>query len=105
MTVLAKIDKLFDGSDAKIRAFATVTIDGAFAVHGVRVIEGEKGIFASMPSQAYTSRKGEKRYSEMFHLVTAQARDLIQQAVVSAYENALTQMQEPEPEAEQQAFG
>lgn len=46
--VEARIDRLVDG-DFKTKAFASATIGGAFAVHGIRVIESDKGRFISMP--------------------------------------------------------
>ena len=39
--VEARIDRLMDG-DFKTKAFASATIGGAFAVHGIRIIESDK---------------------------------------------------------------
>ena len=47
MKVNAKITKIIDKPDSSIKAFASVTLDGYFAVHGVKVCEGEKGLFVS----------------------------------------------------------
>ena len=44
--VEARIDRMVDG-DYKTKAYASVTIAGAFAVHGLRVIETDKGRFIS----------------------------------------------------------
>lgn len=46
--VEARIDRMVDG-DFKTKAYASATIGGAFAVHGIRVIESDKGRFISMP--------------------------------------------------------
>ena len=50
--VEARIDRLMDG-DFKTKAFASATIGGAFAVHGIRIIESDKGRFISMPQDSY----------------------------------------------------
>lgn len=50
--VEARIDRMVDG-DYKTKAYASVTIAGAFAVHGLRVIETDKGRFISMPQESY----------------------------------------------------
>ncbi|MBP0972568.1 MAG: SpoVG family protein [Oscillospiraceae bacterium] len=92
MRIKAKIDRLYDQPDSNLLAFASVTLDEAFAVHGIRVVNGEKGVFAAMPSQSY-QKNGETKYSDTFHPITAPARDTIQQAVVAAYQNALEQAQ------------
>jgi stage V sporulation protein G len=42
---------LKEGSDRKLKAYATITIDNAFVVRNVKVIEGNKGLFVAMPSR------------------------------------------------------
>ena len=70
--VEARIDRMVDG-DYKTKAYASVTIAGAFAVHGLRVIETDKGRFISMPQESY-KKNGETVYNDTFHAVTAEAR-------------------------------
>ncbi len=36
---------------AKLKAYATITIDHAFVVRNLKVIEGTKGLFVAMPSE------------------------------------------------------
>ena len=71
--VEARIDRMVDG-DYKTKAYASVTIAGAFAVHGLRVIETDKGRFISMPQESY-KKNGETVYNDTFHAVTAEAKD------------------------------
>ena len=59
--VEARIDRMVDG-DYKTKAYASVTIAGAFAVHGLRVIETDKGRFISMPQESY-KKNGETVYT------------------------------------------
>ncbi|MDD5449671.1 MAG: septation protein SpoVG family protein [Candidatus Omnitrophica bacterium] len=42
---------LKDGTDKKLKAYATVTFDNAFVVRNIKVIEGQKGLFVAMPSR------------------------------------------------------
>ena len=42
---------LREGSNRKLKAYATITIDNAFVVRNVKVIEGNKGMFVAMPSR------------------------------------------------------
>lgn len=39
------------GTNAKLKAFATITFDNAFVVRNIKVIEGNKGLFVAMPSR------------------------------------------------------
>jgi len=40
-----------ESQDRKLKAYATITIDNAFVVRNVKVIEGNKGLFVAMPSR------------------------------------------------------
>lgn len=91
MRVNAKITKIIDKPDSSIKAFASVTLDSYFAVHGIKVCEGEKGLFVSMPSTSYTNSGGEKRYQDIFHPITKGAREALNQEVLDKYEAALSQ--------------
>jgi len=42
---------LKESPDKKLKAYATITIDNAFVVRNVKVIEGNKGLFVAMPSR------------------------------------------------------
>ena len=50
MEFTAEIKKLFSGPD-KLRAVSSVILDDCFLVKNVRVVEGEKGLFVSLPSR------------------------------------------------------
>ena len=43
---IRKVDK-----DGKMKAVVSITIDDAFVVHDIKIIEGEKGLFIAMPSR------------------------------------------------------
>lgn len=93
MKVNAKITKIIDKPDSSIKAFASVTLDGYFAVHGIKVCDGEKGMFVSMPSTSYTSN-GETKYRDTFHPITKGAREALNQEVLDKYEAAISQSQD-----------
>lgn len=80
-----KVSRVHVLQDAKgkTRAFADVVVSGAVAIHGVRIIESEKGLFISFPAE-----KSEKdgRYYEVVHPVTKEAREAIRQAVLGEYQ-------------------
>ena len=100
--VKARIDRLVDG-DSKTKAFASATIGGAFAVHGIRVVESDKGRFISMPQDSY-KKKGETKYYDTFHAITAEARSALVEAVNDAYEQKLQEQQEQENTTPDQAM-
>ena len=85
--------RLIDNPNTKIRAEASVNIGGAYTVHGLKVVEGEKGMFMSMPSRSYTDSSGETKYAETFHPVTSEARQAIIKSVSQAYTQAVEMAQ------------
>ena len=65
-------------------AFAGITIDGCFAIHSIRVIKSEKGLFVVMPSVKTTDG-----YRDICHPINKETREMINEAVIKAYEEAL----------------
>ena len=100
MRIHASINRMVNKEDSAIKAYASVTMDGMFAVHGLRVIETEKGRFVNMPSTSYTDKDGNKQYSDTFHAITKSARTAVNQAVLNAYDLKLEQVQQTEIEVE-----
>lgn len=88
--ISAKIDKLLN-SEGNTRAYASVNIAGAVAIHGLRVIDSRKGVFVSMPTRSYTDSNGNTQYSEIAHAVTKETREAINTKVLEAYNQALQQ--------------
>ena len=42
---------LKDSPDKKLKAYATITLENAFVVRNIKVIEGTSGLFVAMPSR------------------------------------------------------
>lgn len=89
----ARIDKLINRENSNIKAIASVNISGAYAVHGIKVIDSQKGLFVSMPSNSYTDAGGHKQFSDVCHPITAEARTELISKVQEAYEQALEEQQ------------
>ena len=87
-TVSVRIDRMVDREDSKVKAYASVNIAGAFAIHGIRVVDSQKGLFVQMPQRSY-EKDGATKYEDIFHPITADARTELNGAVLSAYEQRL----------------
>lgn len=70
-------------------AYASITLDDAFVVHGLTVINGREGLFVSMPQQSYVDSEGEKKYSDTAFPLSKDLRDSIASAVIKAYRQKL----------------
>lgn len=69
-------------TDGKMKAIASITIDDAFVVRDIRVIEGQNGLFVAMPSR----KTPEGEFRDIAHPITPEARELIQSAILKEYE-------------------
>ncbi len=38
-------------TDGRMKAISSITIDGEFVIHDIRVIDGNEGLFVAMPSK------------------------------------------------------
>ena len=45
-----------DAYEDRLRAFCTITFDGAFVIRDLKIIEGQNGFFVAMPSRKLTAR-------------------------------------------------
>lgn len=68
-------------TDGRMRAIASITIDEAFVVHDIRVIDGNDGLFVAMPSK----RTPDGEFRDVAHPINAGTRQIIQDAVLGAY--------------------
>ncbi len=68
-------------ADGKMKAVASITINGEFVVHDIKVIEGDKGYFVAMPSK----KDGNGDYKDIAHPINTATRKTIQDAVIAKY--------------------
>jgi len=76
-----RIRKVTNPNETKLKAIASVLFDEQFVVHDLRVVEGVHGLFVAMPRR----KTAEGEFKDVAHPITAEARDLVQKAVLEAY--------------------
>ena len=78
-------------TEGRLRALVSITLDGDFAVHDVKVIEGPQRLFVAMPS-----RKDESgAFRDIVHPITSEARTELEESILEAYRRHLEQLQYP----------
>ena len=75
-----KVEK--EGS--RMKGIASVVLENSFAVHDIRVIEGDNGMFIAMPSRK-TATGG---YRDIAHPINPDMRKELQDAILEAYDKA-----------------
>lgn len=76
-----KIEK----ENSRMKGIASVLLDDSFAVHDIRIIEGDKGIFIAMPSRK-TATGG---YRDIAHPISPEVRKMFEDAILEEYEKAV----------------
>lgn len=77
--------------EGKMKAIVSITLDNEFAVHDIKVIEGEKGLFIAMPSR----KAADGDYRDIAHPINQNTRERIQSMILAEYEKALLEEDEP----------
>ena len=76
---IRKVDK-----EGKLRGVASITIDGVFVVHDIKIIEGDRGLFIAMPS-----KKGlDGEFRDIAHPIDQGTREMLAHEIITAYEEA-----------------
>ena len=73
--------------EGKMKAIVAITFDNEFAVHDIKVIEGEKGLFIAMPSR----KAVDGDYRDIAHPINQEARNKIQNLILEEYNKIATE--------------
>lgn len=72
--------KIMNGESA-VKARASVTLDNAFVVRGVKVIQGTEALYVAMPS----TKDKEGKYQDVAHPIVTELRLEITEKVLAEY--------------------
>ncbi len=68
--------------EGRLRAVVSITLEDAFAVHDIKVVQGDDRLFVAMPS-----RKDETgAYRDIVHPISSQARADIESKILEMYQ-------------------
>ncbi len=71
----------FDKDGSRMKGIASVLIDDSFAIHDIRIIEGDNGLFIAMPSRK-TATGG---YRDIAHPINPDVRKMFEDAILKEY--------------------
>lgn len=69
--------------ETRLKGVASITIDEAFAVHELRIIEGNEGLFVAMPSR----KAADGTFRDIAHPINVEARKMVEEVVLEAFNN------------------
>ena len=71
--------------DGRLKAYATIVFDNAFIIRDLKVIEGHKGLFVSMPSR----KRKDGTFRDVVHPLNSETRRLIEERVIDEYKRVM----------------
>jgi len=83
----------------KVKAYVSITFDDVFVVRDLRIIEGDKGLFVTMPRR----RLPDGTFRDTAHPLNKELRQLIEEKVLKEYEKKRSQEPETQIPSEGQA--
>lgn len=66
----------------KMKAVASITLDDAFVIHDIKIVEGHNGLFVAMPSK----KLPDGDFRDIAHPINADTRAFLQEKIFSIYE-------------------
>ncbi len=68
-------------TDRPLKAFVDIVVNNALLIKGVRVMDGKKGLFVSMPRE----QSKDQKWYDTIRCLTQEMRDQITEVVLSSY--------------------
>ena len=88
--------KVYPAKDnGRLKAYATIVFDNDFIVRDLKVIEGNKGLFVSMPSR----RRKDGSFRDIVHPLNSETRSTIEKQIIEEYDR-VAQLEVNSPETE-----
>ncbi len=73
--------KVIPVDDEKLKAFVSIVFDQAFVVTDIKIINGPKGLFVSMPSK----KRKDGTFKDIAHPLNNQMRQYLEEKILSVY--------------------
>ncbi len=74
--------KVFAAKDGgRLKAYATVVFDNCFIIRDLKIIEGNKGLFVSMPSR----KRKDGTFRDIVHPLNSETRQIIEQRIINEF--------------------
>lgn len=80
--------RLVSGDGSKLKAVASIIIDGCFAIHDIKIIDGDSGEFIAMPSRKTPSGD----FKDIAHPINTETREHMKDLILQEYKKALEEV-------------
>ena len=83
-----RIRRIYD--ESRLRALVSLTLEGDFSVHDIKVIDGPQRLFVAMPSR----RDEQGTFRDICHPITSGARQEMEEMILMKYKEYSASMPE-----------
>jgi len=80
---------LVESNRSNLRAYGSITIDDCFVVHGLKILQGDSGLFVGMPRR----HKEGSTPQDIAHPLDIETRKYIESVVLDGYAELIAQTQ------------
>ncbi len=77
--------RIFPVQEDKLKAYVTITLDQCFVVRGLKVIQGNTGLFVAMPAK----RRKDGTFKDIAHPLNTETRERMERIILSEYDREL----------------
>lgn len=74
--------KVYPVNEDRLKAYASITLEDAFIIRDLKIIDGNGGLFVAMPSK----KRKDGQFKDIAHPLNQETRQAIEKAVFEAYE-------------------
>ncbi len=78
--------RVFPVDDEKLKAFVSIILDDCFVVSDIKIINGPKGLFISMPSK----KRKDGTFRDIAHPLNSETRRMMEEKVLARYHAEVT---------------
>ncbi len=73
--------KKIEKENSRMKGIASILLDDMIAIHDIRIISGDNGLFVAMPSRKTATGD----YRDIVHPISQEARDIVEGAIIEEY--------------------
>jgi len=84
VTITSVTVRKVEKENSRMRGIASVLLDDSFAIHDIRIIEGDNGLFIAMPSRKTPTGT----YRDIAHPINPEVRKMFEEKILEEFNNA-----------------
>lgn len=77
-----RIRLIKSNEDLKLKAYVDITLDDCLVIHGLKIIEGQNGLFIAMPSKKISATE----FKDIVHPITVEFRKDLTDYILTKFE-------------------